>query len=432
MEMKLSLRLEPIGKNPVEEFYRKNYKFEVEVNGEKIRYVFCSNPFLNKYGDGSNLGFVEDDMIFISKGLHYAQVPFVALYLYYKSLSSNELSQKIGEDTANITSSESQEALIKATLDQASDYLRREEISNLVERFRNEPYNNLPIRESMLKDFMGLDRSPKDSEDLIKYEGDKTKFYVERVNDFLKAHHNNKHIARSRAIEMSEELRDSFSELVIKSERPYQYLINDPVYKNNLIGVIEFINQLENLECGTRLTIGREESRLCYSLIEHLDKNLPIKFIETEEINTESNVIEIGKRAKPFFSSLRKRLEFNLLEEHRQMELALQDLESIVTKVDQPQKEFLCLVKDVIKDYFTPKESVDLVPKDVQIKVFKEELSSRKREVEHVLTKSSDEIVDLEKAVIARANLLRLGLSVEEVDRKINALIRDSPQNLLS
>ncbi len=118
--MQLRLLLTQVQRSsPVESEYAKSTKFQVNILDESIPYVFCSQKFLDQYAGGSRIGYVEDHMIFISKGLHPTAVPFAALQLFYKSLDKGELAKRFGDAFNTLNADQGDNLLMTGILSEA-------------------------------------------------------------------------------------------------------------------------------------------------------------------------------------------------------------------------------------------------------------------------------------------------------------------------
>src|SRR3989338_10319725 len=137
--MTLELRLLQLQTLDPEDFYQKNPQWKTDILGEEVTYVLCPRVQFDRWEKPTELGFVEDKKIYVARSLHPAQIPFVALELFYQGLPRKELEVRLGEDTLKgLSEAKIQRLILQTTLEVAKGYLRAPEMADLLERHTKE------------------------------------------------------------------------------------------------------------------------------------------------------------------------------------------------------------------------------------------------------------------------------------------------------
>gem|GEM_PF-3242774 len=425
----LYLRLEPQNETS-EDYYNQLYKFQVEIAGEKIPYVFCPQNKLTQLNGQTKLGFQEEGRIFISKKLKPAQVPFVALRLYHQGLDLEKLEEKFGKNTlAGLTSSERETLILGASLSYAREYLRPEDMADLIAKFKEEQGYNPRVHDPIFKDLITASTS-KDQNALIKTQQQSLDFYIERTEKYIQAHELNKYVKRSKHYEnlmaTHPELSRIYSDSIIRADPIVKDILNDESLEDQLPSLIAFLDQLIPLPKGQVITVGPLESRLLYLCSdESITGRPPITFISGGE--KDSNNYKISSGSAIFFESLKKRLQREVIQETKKAERAIAGIGQIITKIGSQETKIMPYVQRILgvlspnKDLPTTTQAL-IVYKEDPIKTLtdlKEVLQERRTELGLTLTSASPEYLQINKALRAKSLLEQLKLPTTDLDRII-------------
>ncbi len=435
--MVIQLKLEQITQviPPDEKHWNENYKFEVEIAGEKIKYVFCPQTFLDRHGNGSKLGYSTDGrdgerMIFVAKNLHYAQVPFVALYLFYQGLENGELNKRFGDQVNKFRSIELNEILLGTALGHATEFLRVEEMSGLINRFKEEPSYNLSIREIMLKDIIESYISGQEVKSIVISDDAGRKLYTERAAEYAISHHFNKYTRRSRnlskLVQNTSFGEREFGAYVVHCEYAYTTIKEDKSLRDNLPAVIKFLDALRELEPGTEVEIGPQESKILYAVVEGREKSrtVPVLFRPSSEVG--KNLIVIRNAAKRDLTALTNRLRYDLEQDRKDVCRMLEGIDTIVKRVGEGDTDARTKLQTVIETYFSGTEALVPVSHQAQaVESMTANLQTRKTDLEQILTRAPDDVVDLTNALHAKKYLERLGMDTEKVNALISSLVKN-------
>ncbi len=447
--MGLLLRMDHGIDDPVGAYHKTNFKIQVDVAGEELSYVVCPKTFMRDYANATALGFNEDGKIFLARDLHPTQMPFVALYLHYSGMSSDELAQKFGTGTfAELTQKETDTILLATVLDLAKDYLRPSEMTNLISRLEKEKGHN-PQREEVYSKVAGTYLSAEVSPTaLAKREEQSLEFYVGRISEKVNAHAHNKHVSNSRFLctALDTQDRDKMRAWITSAEPAYQAIIDDPSFRANLSNVVRFLEALEGYQSGTVITLPAEESRLMYlcqnASESYRSKARPVfKFIDGPVIPLQNseNYLEITRATAKFIGAVRLRLLNALAKDYEEAEKLVEGLKEVVRKVGSGDEDMTARLDGVVRQYkgLLPAQissaeavaagavaplAITTEERTATLDGAVESAVERREELGYALTSAPVTLMDLNKAYRARKLLEELGVSTEVVDTRIDQL----------
>ncbi|MFA4886600.1 MAG: hypothetical protein WC595_00135 [Candidatus Nanoarchaeia archaeon] len=337
--MELRLEMHPLqDSSNADKLYNGSYKFEVDVDGEKIPYVFCPDTILST-NSNSKIGFLDHDRIFVSKKLHPAQVPFVVLRLHYNGMGVDTLEDRFGKGTFNgLPDYQVRAITLQATLDYAKDFLRPEHMCDLIERFKTEPDYEPRWHDVIFNEVAASYTAERPTTALARREQQSLDFYVERVGEYVDAHHRNKFVKRSRGLSDVTSALPALSPLysadITKADKVMQAIESDSVLSERIADLIPLIDQIATLHNGDTIRAGKVESRLLYLCSNEAmekPKSAPLVYVEGDK---HTNVYRVSNHAHSFFPSLRTRLQKEAMDDLKQAKRALAGVNEVVTKVN--------------------------------------------------------------------------------------------------
>lgn len=446
-EMGLLLKMDQGVDNPVSAYHKNNFKIQVDVAGEELSYVVCPKTFMRDHAEGTSLGFNEQGKIYLARDLHPTQMPFVALYLHYSGMESQELAQKFGAETfAGLTQEETDTILLVTVLDLAKDYLRPQEMTGLIERLRKEKGYN-PQREEVYSKVAGAYLSAEVSPTALAIREDQSlEFYVGRISEKVSAH--NKHVTTSRVLSnvLEAQDRDLMRASITSAEPAYQAIIDDPSFRANLSNVVRYLEALECYSPGTVITLPAEESRLMYLCQNASDsyrsKSRPVfKFIDGPSVRSQNkeNYLEITHHTAKFIQAVRLRLLNALVQDYEDAEKLVEGLKDVVRKVGSGDEDLTARLDGVVRQYkgllptqvssnevvATEAVAPTVISDEERAATLEEAVDTaveHRQELGYALTSAPVTLIDLSKAYRARHLLEELGLSTEVVDNRIGQL----------
>ncbi len=455
--MELLLRIDQGMDDPVSAYHKNNFKIPVAVFGEELSYVVCPKTFMDAHGDGTRLGFQEEGKLFLARDLHPAQMPYVALYLHYSAMSSEELGQKFGADTfESLASEEIDDILLATVLDSAKDTLRAAEMTDLIERLKKEKGYSTRREEIYSKVagvYLSADISPTA---LVKREEDSLEFYIGRISERVAAHAHNKHVGESRfmATAFDANEREQMRGWINSAEPAYQAIIGDESFRANLSSVVRFLEALEGYQSGTVITLPKDESRLMYLCQESSSAfrtRAPFIIKDGPSIpfqNTE-NYLEITRNTAKFVQAVRLRLLNVLAKDYEEAEKQVEGLKDVIRRVGSGDEELTVRLDRVVRQYkgllpaevspaqtvaakaitsepITPEERAATLEEAVDTAV------EQRQELGYALTSAPVTLMDLSKAYRARKLLEELGVDTSSVDNRIGQLREAGAAGLVS
>ncbi len=345
-----TLCLDPL--SDIENYYRKNHKFSVEIAGENLKYVFCSKPFLDSQCDGSGIGYKYGDMIFVNMNLAPTVVPFAVLYLHYMDLESSQIQKTLGEGADRLNHSEIKAALLESILDIAGRLLRSAEMEQFVGLLQKEPNHDSKMHRDILAS-ISKRYSGESVNALVERTNESNSFYFEQISRYISAHHNNKWVRYSRLVSSNPRLRKWFGSSAAGCEPAHQSIISDRVFKAQIPEIAEMISEIKKHNPGDRITLNEMQSRLfylCYEPFVNRTKSAPFRFVELDRENR-TNVIELRARSKRYFASLEKRILHNVVKEHEIATKALEHIDEVVSRVKLAREDVSGPLKELISRY---------------------------------------------------------------------------------
>ena len=447
------------GTDLVRAYYDNNFKIQVDIADEKLSYVVCPKNFMRDHADGTALGFQEGGNIFLARDLHPTQMPFVALYLHYSGMESQELAQKFGAETfEGLTQEETDTILLATVLDLAKDYLRPPEMTSLISRLKTEKSYNAR-REEVYSKVAGAYLSAEVSlTALAKRDEQSLEFYVGRICEKVAAHAHNKHVSTSRFLSTAFDAndRDKMRSWITSAEPAYQAIIDDPSFRANLSNVVRFLEALEGYQPGTVIALPKDESRLMYLCQNASDsyrsKSRPVfKFRDGPSVpfQNSENFLEITSHTAKFIQAVRLRLLNALAKDYEDAEKLVEGLKDVVRKVGSGDENLTARLDGVVRQYkgllpaqvssteevtaeavapavITAEERAATLEEAVETAV------EHRQELGYALTSAPVTLMDLNKAYRARHLLEELGISIDVVDQRIGQLREAGSASLAS
>ncbi|MFA6460659.1 MAG: hypothetical protein WCV90_00195 [Candidatus Woesearchaeota archaeon] len=333
--MDLSLRLlDTLSFGGPKEYYSRNYKlshifFPNTPEEKTVQWVVAPLSLVRDYGHDDRIGFTESEDILVPRDMHYAEMPFAALYLYFAKMDAQELNEHFGDIMGGRVQTQVREIVLGVTLNLAKDMLRVDEMKDLIHRFRA----NSDYRSEWEETFTEIIESynPTHGGALVLLQGQRRSdgHYVATASQKLEAHHHNKHVTRSR---IEADLRADFGATAIDSywvssvDLGYRSVIKDQKFKNMVPEIVAFLDQIARLEPGTEVKIGRDESRILYTSLEEAmsirTRRVPYEIIDGTSVG--ENILKTNKNTAPFIQALALRFRYDLNQELKNVANALE------------------------------------------------------------------------------------------------------------
>jgi len=440
-ELRLLQRLDPSDPSGPEKHYTRNHTFSVEIAGEHIDYVFCSQKLLNEYGEGSSLGMKDRDMIFINKNLHPTIVPFVALQMIYQDLSHSEFAEKFGKDTVRgIDEADRDTVIFGAVLQMANTYLRPAEMREFIARQRNEPGYDRETVDSIASEVI---TAAADANALARRHEESNSFYFERMSAYLEAHGRNKWVKRSKGLQelvsSHESLGSLLTPFLTRCEPAYRDIMYDEKLSEQLPNIVDILTVLEGFEPGTEINLDEHQSYLlytCFRTFEDKPSKAPFEFTKMDTKNR-TNTIRLNQTASSYFASLKKRLAGEVLKEYEVATQALEHMEEFVAKVMSGEQQFVDCALKMLSHYRESEKdahgtSMVLFTDGLEsgMEEFTADLRDTAEDLALVITSPTSEILMTKKALRARRSLKELGIPTPDVDNYLEQLAMGSQQML--
>src|SRR3989338_6226544 len=220
---------------------------------QEIEFVFVSSRFLEDYAQGSTLGYVEGENVFISKTLHPAQVPFVAMYLYFSELNGEKLSALGQPALSSLYSTEIRRIFLNVSIAYAGQYLRPKEMKDFLERFKAETYLRgvvLDLDEVIThaEQKFGLAERG-DVSALVRREERSLDHYTGQMGEYLRAFENHRAVRRSRSlaglVQAHPGLGRTFQGDIARCEPSYTLIMGDEELQEYLPAIVDLLERLE-------------------------------------------------------------------------------------------------------------------------------------------------------------------------------------------
>lgn len=356
MQLKLTLELKPMQGS---EFYNPNNAFHTNLAGIEVEYQPVPNTFLDIHGYGTRLGFREEGKIFVSKHLHPAQMPVIALYLHLKSLEVKDMEAVLGvtEGTlAGLDSGKIDDIILSSTLEYASDFLRLEEVKDLIKKFKAEPGYAHYERDVLFEEFASHYLSDKSVDALVRRSEQQLQLYTERVHDhiekFAKSGYNKRMDGLQRLVAEYRGMGTLFALDLVKARNVYREIKESPELKQNIPSIVELLTVLEREHIKKDIEVDAAASRVLYLCSAAYVDSIkpPVTFINKPTKIVVHNIIQLSTYGRnTFIPSLKRLLMQDVIRELDELNQGINGIETVVTGIQQGQRDALSIAANYLR-----------------------------------------------------------------------------------
>ncbi|EKD28540.1 MAG: hypothetical protein ACD_79C00282G0001 [uncultured bacterium] len=447
--------LEP--KNSVE-FYNRNFEIKEETLGIKYNYVLCPQTALKDFSQSEGLNTnnqlgicIKDDekkIVFVSKNLHFAQIPIVGLLLHLNGLDKKELAQIIqnGEELLkNKNPDEISLITCCAVFDHAESMLRSEEFNDLVEKFRNNEQFSPRVRKKACEHIIETKHNniEKNSNALpVLQEKLKTReeYYRIQLQRYNHAFEQNQWTEKSRSyttvIEQtySSRLKQDLRSFTTHSEEISQEITEK--YGDNLHNIVAFLDCLvENLNQKGSVDVEKDAEPLIYIIQQHftdvLGKKPPMKF------RGATNIVEKGFYLERFYQGLRNRLVSSMFKEMKKIQGILKRMPELTAEMAS-NRQFGDVAREYVDRLLAPLNQDNiprqflLIPVNDISTIIEKQFVKYLDTLTQIATKQPKNDIELLSLLEARKIMEDAGASTESIDNIIYERIEKTERKALN
>ncbi|MFH1439029.1 MAG: hypothetical protein ABIG89_00560 [Candidatus Woesearchaeota archaeon] len=345
---------------PGSDFYNPRSAFRTELAGIELEYQLVPNTFLDRHGYGTRLGFREEGKTFVSRHLKEAQMPVVALFLHLKSLDTPEIAAALGVEQdkfEGLNDYELHDVLLSATLEYASDFLRPNDVNDLIKTFKEEPGYDPAASDSLFERFSKGYLSDQSVDALVRRSTTQLELYTERAADhirrFADSTYNRRMDNLHRIVTEYRGMNLIFGNEVTKARNTYRIIKDSPQLSAMIPETVELLTKLiNNAEANTLILADATASGILYLCsAAYIDsRKPPVIFLDTEVEKQGDNWVEITPYGiNQFLPSLKRLLMQDVIRELDELDKSLEGLEDVVTGVQKGDRDALSIAGDYVK-----------------------------------------------------------------------------------
>lgn len=432
-------------------YYEKKYKVRKELFKIPIEYVLASTTTLNRFfsdacGKTTALGALINDQLFINDNLNPSCIPIAALLIRLDNFKRDEMVTLLGgEDKVKGKNNQQLKYIIYRTVfGYADKKLHTDEFADLLQKFRQEEQFPKVVKTTVVKGIIEeKERQIQNIEPaalarLARQTKEKNEYYLEEQQAYNSAYQKNKWVRQSRALHTISqgnisEIKRLIDPWITQSEGVTYDIINDAVLSENMAGVLDFINTLEQvMQTHESIEVDELGGRLIYHIQRHftdvLDKRPPLFFQEEG-----SSKVCKGYFTEAFLVGLKRRLREYVFQEIETMKLALAQT-SMNRSSFQQDRELQTIATQYIHELTAPVEQTEkkfiLVSTGQIANIVSVNIHSYLKDLEAAAIASTQEKRNLLALYQARALIEKAGASTDAIDGEIKTRIQQEHEQL--